>query len=222
MVSLSPDPLPLTPLPGTLLCQEVGFHLAQDFYWYNPAVLPAPTEWVNVRRIRLKSAVEMVWWLSKSPWPKADNRGVLKEYSGDMIRLMQKGYKPKRRPSGHNITSKFQRGNGGAIPPNLLQMGNNESNSYYLNACREAGVSIHPARFPRALPEFFIRLCTTEGDVVFDPFAGSNVTGETAENLQRRWVVAEIRKEYLDGSKFRFLQPALDLRSEGLCTKSAA
>jgi DNA modification methylase len=32
------------------LCEKVGLHFAQDFHWYNPGALPAPAEWVNVRR----------------------------------------------------------------------------------------------------------------------------------------------------------------------------
>jgi site-specific DNA-methyltransferase (cytosine-N4-specific) len=186
------------------LCEQLGFHLAQDFYWYNPGSLPAPAEWVNVRRIRVKCAVNLVWWLSKTPWPKANNKNVLKQYSADMIRLIERGYRSKERPSGHNITPKFQRDHGGAIPPNLLELGNNDSNGSYLKHCEASGLPVHPARFPRGLPEFFIRLCTEPRDLVLDPFAGSNVTGDAAERLGRRWAVIEHCKEYLEGSKFRF------------------
>ena len=186
------------------LCEKVGFHFAQDFYWYNPGALPAPAEWVNVRRIRVKGAVNLVWWLSKTPWPKANNRSVLKAYSPDMIRLLKRGYRVKSRPSGHAITAKFGRDHGGAIPPNLLEFGNNDSNGTYLHRCKEAGLPIHPARFPRALPEFFIKLCTTTGDLVLDPFAGSNVTGEAAERLGRRWIAVELVQDYLEGSRYRF------------------
>jgi site-specific DNA-methyltransferase (cytosine-N4-specific) len=52
------------------LCKEIGFHLAQDFYWFNPAKLPTPAEWVTVRRIRVKDAVNTIWWLSKAPFPR--------------------------------------------------------------------------------------------------------------------------------------------------------
>jgi site-specific DNA-methyltransferase (cytosine-N4-specific) len=186
------------------LCEQLGFHFAQDFYWYNPGAIPAPAEWVNVRRIRVKSAVNLVWWLSKTAWPKGNNRNVLKEYSPDMVRLIQRGYRTKTRPSGYNITSKFQRDHGGAIPPNLLEMGNNDSNGSYLKRCEEAGLPVHPARFPRGLPAFFARLCTDPNDVILDPFAGSNVTGEAAERLGRRWIAIELTREYLEGSKFRF------------------
>lgn len=191
------------------LCEEVGFHLAQDFFWFRPAALPVPAEWVTVRRIRVKDAVNYVFWFSKTPWPKASNRNVLTPYSDDMNRLIEKGYRAKSRPSGHNITTKFQRDNGGAIPPNLLQMGNNDANGSYMSACKREGVKPHPARFPEGLPTFFINLCTDEGDVVLDPFAGSNMTGYTAEKSGRRWVSIELNAEYLDTSRFRFVQPVL-------------
>ena len=172
------------------LIDEVGFNLCQEFFWYNPAKMPAPAEWVNVRRIRVKDSVEYIWWLSKTPWPKANNRNVLIPYSPDMVRLLKNGYRAKTRPSGHNITKKFQVDRGGAIPANLIERGNNESNSDYIKACGSAGLKIHPARFPSALPEFFIKLCTEPGDLVLDPFAGSNTTGYIAESLRRRWIAS--------------------------------
>ena len=186
------------------LVEQVGFHLAQECFWYNPAKLPAPAEWVTVRRQRIKDSVEYVWWLSKSPWPKANNRNVLVPYSPDMKRLIERGYKAKLRPSGHNITSKFQADRGGAIPANLVERGNNESNSGYIAACRAAGYKIHPARFPAALPEFFIKLCTEPGQLVLDPFAGSNTTGYVAEMLGRRWISSELDADYVRASALRF------------------
>jgi|SRR5271157_982805 len=54
----------------------------------------------------------------------------------------------------------------------------------------------HPAAFPPALPEFFIRLFTQEHDLVLDPFAGSGTTIYTAERLGRRAVGIEINPEY--------------------------
>jgi site-specific DNA-methyltransferase (cytosine-N4-specific) len=187
-----------------MLCEEVGFHLAQECFWYNPAKLPSPAEWVTVRRQRVKDSVEYIWWLAKQPFPKANNRKVLTEYSADMKRLLKRGYRPKQRPSGHVITAKFGSDQGGAIPVNVIERGNNESNSGYIRACADAGYKAHPARFPRAIPEFFIKLLTDEGDVVLDPFAGSNMTGATAESLHRRWLAAEIKEGYLLASRVRF------------------
>jgi site-specific DNA-methyltransferase (cytosine-N4-specific) len=186
------------------LCRKAGFHLAQEFFWYNPARLPTPAEWVTVRRVRVKDAINHVWWLSKTPNPKADNRKILKPYSESMQQLLKNGYKPKLRPSGHNISDKFSKDNTGAIPPNLITISNTDSNSYYLTACRRAGIKPHPARYPAALPELFIQFLTDETDLVLDPFAGSNVTGEVCERLRRRWIAFELVEEYLKGSQFRF------------------
>jgi len=187
-----------------MLCEEVGFSLAQECFWFNPAKLPAPAEWVNVRRIRIKDSVEYVFWLSKGPFPKADNKQVLAEYSADMKRLLERGYRPTLRPSGHNITHKFQNDHGGSIPANLIEAGNNDSNGAYMTRCRDAGVKPHPARFPPALPDFFIRLLTTERDLVIDPFSGSNTTGRVAEDLGRRWLGFDLVGEYVLASRFRF------------------
>jgi DNA modification methylase len=196
------------------LCDEIRFHLAQEFFWYNPARLPAPAEWVNVRRIRVKDSVNCVWWLSKTPFPKADNRKVLQPYSKDMERLIKRGYKAKKRPSGHNITSKFRKDHGGSIPPNILILGNNESNGGYLKACQEAGLKVHPARFPKGLPRFFVRFLTDPEDLVIDPFAGSNTTGAVCEQEGRRWLAMEIEEEYLTASKLRFAPFAPQPESE--------
>lgn len=188
-----------------MLCEEIGFHLAQECFWYNPAKLPSPAEWVNVRRVRIKDSVEYVWWLSKESMPKADNRNVLAEYSPDMKRLLLRGYRAKERPSGHRITNKFQ-DRGGSIPSNMLERGNNESNSLYIRLCEDRGLKPHPARYPAALPEFFIKFLTDAGDVVVDPFAGSNTTGAVAEALHRRWLGFELEPRYIETSCLRFAE----------------
>lgn len=215
----------------------LGFNLAQEIYWYNPAKLPTPAEWVTVRRERVKDAVNTIWWLSKDPHPKANNRNVLKPYSDAMNNLLKNGYQAKLRPSGHNISTKFKNNKGGAIPPNIINgqnidngnigdfvlvsstnceqefipncvnvisASNTSSNDYYQKRCQEEGIKRHPARFPQALPEFFINLCTEVEDIVLDPFAGSNMTGKVAETLGRNWLAFEIEEEYIKGSQFRF------------------
>jgi DNA modification methylase len=189
-----------------MLCEEFGFHLAQDFYWWNPSKLPTPAEWVNIRRIRVKDAINTVWWLSKSEWPRASNRRVLQPYSPSMEYLLTNGYKAKLRPSGHEISEKFSVNNGAAIPPNLIAIPNTESNSAYMRYCQDKKIKAHPARFPADLPEYFIRMLTDPGDMVLDPFGGSCVTGEVAERLGRKWVCSEMVEDYLEGALGRFVQ----------------
>ena len=130
--------------------------------------------------------------------------------------LLKKGYKAQLRPSGHDISDKFQRDNNGAIPPNLLrstepdnilELANTESNSSYFRRCKAAGIKPHPARFPQSFASFFINLLTDEGDMVIDPFAGSNTTGYVAEQFWRRWIAFELQEDYLKGSRLRFEGP---------------
>ena len=190
-----------------LLCRmvkEQKYFLAQEFFHYNPARLPAPAEWVNVRRIRVKDSVNLVWWLSKTEYPKADNKNILRPYTDAMKSLLKKGYVAKTRPSGHVITAKFNKDHGGSIPPNVLELGNNDANSGYMMKSKANGLKPHPARFPRRFAEFFIKFLTNEGDTVFDPFAGSNTTGYAAEQLQRKWIACELNEVYMKNSILRF------------------
>ena len=193
------------------------FHLAQEFYWLNPAKLPNPVQWVNVTRERAKDAVEPVWWLSKDPHPKACNRKVLVPYSKHMQRLIETGkYNSGARPSGWNISKVWARDNGGAIPSNfeaddalnylfnVLVVSNTSSNDAWRKSVKESGGNAHPAIFPAALPEFFIRMLTDEGDTVLDPFSGSNSTGWVADNLQRQWIAIDLDKGYVKDSRLRW------------------
>lgn len=190
-------------------CDKLGYRLAEEFYWHNPAKLPSPIEWVNKRKIRAKDSVNTLWWFSKTDQPKADVRQVLVPYSERMKTLLEdpeKFYSPKERPSGHDIGLSFGNANNGAIPSNLLQIPNTESNSHYLRACKFLHREGHPARFPRALPEFFIKFLTDTDSVVVDIFSGSNTTGEAAEILGRQWLSIEQRRDYASLSAVRFMK----------------
>ncbi|PEB95361.1 MULTISPECIES: site-specific DNA-methyltransferase [Bacillus] len=201
-----------------LCSSDIGFHLAQEFYWYNPSKLPSPIQWVNIKRVRVKDSINPVWWLSKTKNPKANNRNVLTPYKASMKKLFTNGYNDGPRPSGHHVSKKWGTDNGGAIPPNLigyeeafdyfndnlLEISNTRSNDKYLNACKILDKKPHPARFPKELPSFFVNFLTDEGDVIYDPFGGSCVTGEVAENSKRNWITSEILSEYVETSRYRF------------------
>jgi DNA modification methylase len=192
--------------------EELGYSLAQECYWHNPSKLPSPFEWVNKRKLRLKDPVNTVWWFGKTEWPKADTTRVLRPYSERMKKLLvdPEGYfTASERPSQHYVSNNF-RDNGGALPSHLLTIPNSESNGAYLRACKLAGATGHPARFPEGVPEFFIKLLTDPGDLVIDFFAGSNTTGAVAERLGRRWLSSELDRSYVAASAFRFLRELTD------------
>ncbi|RLI85856.1 MAG: site-specific DNA-methyltransferase [Archaeoglobales archaeon] len=192
------------------LCDDLGFALPEEFFWFNPSKLPSPIEWVNKRKIRVKDAVNVIWWLAKDDYPKVRLENVLIEYSDRMKLLLKLGerfYKPKDRPSGHKISEKFMKlgEKKGAIPPNLLVIPNTDSNSKYVRYCRAVNTQPHPTRFPIELPEFFIKFLTDPKDLVVDIFAGSNAVGEAAQALGRCWISIETNLEYVANSAFRFL-----------------
>ena len=197
------------------LPRKTDFRFAQDFYWINTARLPGPAEWVTIRRIRVKDAVDPVFWFCKEEniRTRAFNRRVQQPYSPSMKRLLKlQKYNAGVRPSGHRISpTSFLTRHGGAIPPNYFLISGAESISPYLRHTSKKGYNMedtrNPARYPVKLVDFFIRFLTTRGDLVLDPFAGSNSTGEAAEKRGRRWLAFDIHEPYLKGSKFRFFTP---------------
>lgn len=194
-------------LKALLAFQErADLQLCQQFVIYNPARLPSPAQWVNVERIRVKDAYTHVWWLSPSDRPKADNRRVAKEYSPAMLKLLEtRKYNAGPRPSEHHIgKDSFLTNNGGAIPPNVITMANTGAGDQYQRYCKRHAINPHPARMRTDLVSWFIRFLTDPGDMVVDPFAGSNTTGYVAESMGRRWIAIEPEQEYIDGSRGRF------------------
>jgi site-specific DNA-methyltransferase (cytosine-N4-specific) len=133
--------------------------------------------------------------------------------------LKNQSYNSGTRPSEHVISpTSFLTDNGGAIPPNVLtHEGEEESTPSnvlvgantngvdgYHKFCRSRGLKPHPARMPIGLAKFFINLCTEAGDLVLDPFGGSNTTGAAAEELERRWITIEVNEQYAAAGRGRF------------------
>jgi DNA modification methylase len=191
------------------LVRDHKFFLAEEFYWHNKAKIPGPAQWVTIERIRVKDSVNPIWWLSKSERPRADNRRVLKPYGEAQLRLFRRGYNDGRRPSGHKVGQKWGVDNGGAIPSHLIEVSNTRSVDPYQVYCRKHGHGIHPARFPREVPEFFVKFLTEPGDLVLDPFSGSNMTGAVAEELGRKWLAFEQNDDYIQGSIGRFAEESV-------------
>ncbi|WP_186307223.1 DNA-methyltransferase [Mesorhizobium amorphae] len=210
-------------LEALLAFKRAGnLHLCQQLICHNPARLPSPAQWVNVNRERLKDSFTHVWWMSRDHHPKADNRRVLLPYSGHMKGLLKsKKYNSGVRPSGHVIsTSGFLTDHGGAIAPNvlriseddaalpeaLLQFSGTSADFKYREYCKTHGHELHPARMQMGLAGFLIEFLTEPGDLILDPFGGSNTTGYAAESLKRRWLSVEASADYALGSRGRFIE----------------
>ena len=198
--------LPLEALLAFL--KKANLTLCQQFVAHNPARLPGPAQWVTIERTRVKDSFTNIWWMSRTPRPKADNRQVLVEYSKAMKNLLKRQtYNRGVRPSGHDIRGdSFLRDNGGAIPSNVLEFANTRSSDPYHTYCLTQGLCIHPARMSPQIAEFFIKMLTDRGDTVLDPFSGSNVTGAVAEELGRHWISIEPNESFISGSRGRFTE----------------
>jgi len=192
------------------IVEDTGLYLCQQFVCHNPARLPSPVQWVNVERIRVKDSFTHIWWLAATDRPKANNKNVLQPYKPSMQKLLRnQKYNSGRRPSGHVIgEASFLADNGGAIPPSVLEFANTSHGREYIEYCRAQGLVPHPATMPPGLAEFFIKFLTEKGDLVLDPFAGSNTTGSVSEILGRRWISVEADTGYVQGSRGRFAERA--------------
>jgi DNA modification methylase len=224
--------LHLESLLGFVKHPKANLRLCQEFVCYNPSRLPSPAQWVTVNRIRTIDSFTHIWWISKSDYPKADNRKVLRPYSKSMKLLLKKQkYNKGVRPSEHNISEKgFLKDNKGSImhnlieieqidenrntrlPKNVFSIANTNSNDFFLRTCQERDITPHPARMPLELSNFFIEFLTEPGDIVLDPFAGSNTTGFCAEKLSRRWISIEAKEDYGKQSIIRFEDPYIETK----------
>ncbi|WP_172625666.1 DNA-methyltransferase [Chryseobacterium panacisoli] len=216
-------------LLGMVKHPEANLRLIQEFICYNPSKLPSPAQWVTVNRFRTVDSYTHVWWIAKNDFPKADNSKVLRPYSKSMEQLLKRqSYNSGKRPSEHQISEAgFLKDNGGSIshnffemealdekrdvrlPHSVLSFSNTNSNDYFLKTCRERGITPHPARMSGGLVNFFIQFLTDEGDLVLDPFSGSNTTGYCAEKLNRKWVSFEVKEDYIEQARVRFSDPSL-------------
>ena len=75
-----------------------------------------------------------------------------------------------------------------------------------LHLATETRNRTHSATFPLALPQWFIKLFTQEGDLVLDPFLGSGTTAVAAQSLSRYYVGIEKESDYIEIARNALLQ----------------
>jgi site-specific DNA-methyltransferase (adenine-specific)/site-specific DNA-methyltransferase (cytosine-N4-specific) len=166
------------------MLREQGFLFAEDFVWGKPS--PPPGRFKRY----LKDAVEYCFQFAKSSeWQffpeqclspaRWDRKDV------ERRKKLAHNYERANAPSGQG-RKRVQAGPDLVRPSTLLSF----EPEFLPNPTR------HPARFPVALPSFFINLLTERGQLVLDPFAGTCTTAVAAEGLGRRWLMAELDEAY--------------------------
>lgn len=88
-----------------------------------------------------------------------------------------------------------------------------------LHMSTECNNKNHSAVFPEALPEWFIKLFTKEGDWVLDPFMGSGTAISVAQKMGRNSVGIEILQDYYEHARNR-IKPVeyVDEFTKDFCT----
>ena len=166
--------------------REQGFLFCEDFIWGKPS--PPPGRFNRF----LKDAVEYCFHFVKtSDWQ------FFPEQCLSPARWDRKDVERRKRLPHNYVRANAPPGQGRKrvqAGPDMVRP------STLLNLEPEFGPNPtrHPARFPVALPSFFIKLLTLPGQVVFDPFAGTGTTGLAAELLGRRWILAELDQNYAE------------------------
>ena len=99
---------------------------------------------------------------------------------------------------GKNDVSRFDSRVGSGFGKNIANWVGRELAfpSNVLHLATECGNKNHSAAFPKALPQWFIKLFTSEGDHVLDPFVGSGTTSVAARELGRNSLGIEIKEDY--------------------------
>lgn len=167
-----------------LWLREQGFRFAEDFVWGKPS--PPPGKWKR----NLKDAVEYCFQFTKTDEFQFFPENCLKPARWDRRDVERRkklahNYERVTEPSGQG-RRRVQAGPDLVRPSTLLHM-----EPEFLPNPTE-----HPARFPVELPSFFIKLLTQPEQLVFDPFGGTCTTAVAAENLGRKWLVAELDESY--------------------------
>lgn len=184
---------------------EFGLALMDRMVWHNPTKLPGPIAWASKTRQQLNVSYEPILWFAKDPLKvKSDNRRVLEPHTREHQALIRRGGEGRTKTYGDGAYKLrpgcFGAPTSGRIPRNLIRQGHRcPWGDRYRQAASDLGLPLHGAGMPFALPSFFTRFLTEEGDLVVDPFGGRCMTGRAAEECGRRWVCTETMLEYARG-----------------------
>jgi len=167
-----------------LALKEQGWYWTEEFIWHKKNSFPG--KWPN----RFRDSWERLLQFNKDPKFAMYQDAVRIPIGkwGD-VRLKNLSEADKTRKSS-GVGSGFGRKVANWADRDLVYPTN------VLHIATETGNRNHSAVFPKAIPEWFIKLFTKEGDWVLDPFAGSGTTLQVAHRLGRNSLGIEVQKKY--------------------------
>lgn len=180
--------------------QTAGWLWTEEFIWYKKNCHPG--KWPN----RFRDAWERLLQFNKSKQFKMYQESVMVPI-GDWhkTRLRNLSATDKRRDNS-KVGSGFGKNISNWVGRELVYPGN------VLHMATESGNKNHSAAFPKALPAWFIKLFTIEGDLVLDPFVGSGTTSLTAVELGRGSIGVDILPDYIENARCRLEKAGFDAK----------
>jgi DNA modification methylase len=161
-----------------LALKQQGWYWVEEYIWHKNN--PVPGKWPN----RFRDGWERLLHFTKQLSFKM-NQDAVRVPIGDWHKpVAASGRRERRNGSGFGTTDSYWNDKETVFPSNVLTHPTQGSRN-------------HSAAFPIALPEFFIKLFTDEGDLVLDPFAGSGTTLAVAKRLNRRYIGVEKMPQFI-------------------------
>lgn len=168
---------------------------------------PNATVWIigtyhNIHRIG-KMMLDLGFWiLNDVVWfktnPMPNFLGVRFTNATETLLWAVKDKKVKRYTFNKEIARSY---NGGKLGINVWQIPLCIGRERLKNS---RGEKIHSTQKPEELLKRVILSSTKEGDIIFDPMAGTGTTGFVAQKLKRKFIMVEDKKNYVDAMGKRF------------------
>jgi DNA modification methylase len=168
-----------------LAMRKQGWLWTEEYVWHKRNCFPG--KWPN----RFRDAWERCLHFTKSRKFKMNQEAVMVpmgDWADSRLRSLGKNDVVRYDSQVGNAFAKNianWRGRDKAYPTNVLHL------------ATECGNKGHSAAFPLALPQWFIKLFSSEGDLVLDPFVGSGTTIEAAVELNRRVVGIDTSADFV-------------------------
>lgn len=169
-----------------MLMRAQGWLWTEEFIWHKKTAFPG--KWPN----RFRDSWERCLQFNKNKKFKMNQDDVMIPIGEWATKRMESLSENDKKRNDSDTKSGFSKRTANWKDRDMVYPTN------VLHLAPETGNKKHSAAFPKALPEWFIKLFTDQGDIVLDPFVGSGTTCHVAQTLNRNSVGIDILEENVE------------------------